>query len=119
MANSSTDSWPTRPSAVAADDRVTRPSKRLMNASVSTPDEIAWLRRAETAKTLPETLVYLSQMLFFNPYHSLARRKMYQSLQRLLQKDAFLGYIDETESFYRVRNATGLPLVVPNAFLTI
>jgi hypothetical protein len=62
---------------------------------------------------LSEALAYLSQALLFNPNFTPARRKMYQFLQRLLQKDAFLAYVDETENFYRVHNAAGLPLVVP------
>ncbi len=111
MTNPSPDPLAARPSPATA-EAVTRPGKRHGTTSFDPQEVMTWLRRAETAKTLPEVLAYLSQALFFNPRHPLARRKMYQSLQRLLQKDAFLTYVDETEGLYRVQTATGQPLVV-------
>jgi hypothetical protein len=58
-------------------------------------------------------LAYLSQALLFNPTHPLARQRMYHALQRLLQRDAFLAYVDENEGVYQVHTASGQSLVVP------
>ena len=78
-------------------------------------DADVWFWRAETATTPQDTFLYLCRALLLNPKHSGAQQRMYESLQDQLRQDAFLAYIDESDSFYRVRTGAGQPIIIPKS----
>lgn len=73
----------------------------------------AWLWRAETANNVQEKGLFLCRALLLNPKHPIAQRRMHKLLQLTLEHDACLAYVDETDTFYRVRTGAGQPLIVP------
>jgi hypothetical protein len=78
-------------------------------------DAEVWLRRAETAPTPQETFLCLCRALLLDPKHSVAQQRLYDSLQHQLRQDAFLAYIDESDTFYRVRTGAGQPIIIPKS----
>ena len=99
---------------------VTRPTRlrhpkrpRQADTQPSPRDPKVWLSRAETASTLEDSLLYLNRALAINPYHRVATRKMDEALQHILSHNAFLGYIDESDSLYRVRTGANVVLHIP------
>jgi hypothetical protein len=73
----------------------------------------AWLMRARTAPSFEEGIFCLSQANELNPNHQEGQRNTFFALERLLQEDPFLAYLDETEHLYHVRNGTYLALSLP------
>jgi hypothetical protein len=85
-----------------------------MEATHIAPRDIeAWLWRAETAEALPEILACLSRVLLLDPQQPQARRRMYETFQRLLRQDAFLDYVGETDLHYQVHTNDGQSLAIP------
>ncbi len=70
--------------------------------------EQAWLLRASTADSLDESIAALSQALDRHPASPVARQALYEAMQRLLRRDAFLAYLGETSVFYYVSTAKKL-----------
>jgi hypothetical protein len=59
--------------------------------------------RAKTSETLEESVTALNQELGLNPENTVARQALYETMQQLLRKDAFLAYQGETNVFYKIR----------------
>jgi hypothetical protein len=76
-------------------------------------DEQAWLWRAGTAESIEESIAALSHVLTLNPTHPVARRGLYEAMNRLLRRDAFLAYLGETGQFYHVRTPANLAFAHP------
>jgi hypothetical protein len=73
----------------------------------------AWLLCAETAPSIEEAVVYLNQANSLQPQDADAKQKTYQVVQKLLEQDPFLRYLDETIDLYHVRSGKQLSLAVP------
>ncbi len=73
----------------------------------------AWLLRAETCDAPEEKVAALSRVLAINPSDPAARRGLYEALQGLLRKDAFLSYVSETTELYDVRTPADLEIIQP------
>ena len=73
----------------------------------------AWLLCAATAPSIKDAVACLNQANALQPLNPEAKSKTYQLVQKLLQKDPFLLYLDETDDLYHVRSGEQLPLVVP------
>ena len=59
------------------------------------------LRLADPSETLEESVTALNQVLELNPENSEARQTLYETMQQILRKDAFLAYEGETDVIYR------------------
>lgn len=78
------------------------------------PDNVeAWLYCAVLANSEEQRFAYLSKAVSLAPDHPRARRGVYKMLQRHLQQDPFLRYLEETERTYRVVTGEGRTLIVP------
>lgn len=66
-------------------------------------NEQAWLLLADTAESSQEKITALNQVLGLNPDNMVARQALYETMQQLLRKDAFLAYQGETNVFYQIR----------------
>ncbi len=99
--------------AAARGDRA-RAHELAIQATGRAPRDIeALLFRAAVTDDLKETLECLSQVISLRPDHPDAQRGMYETLQHLLEQNAFLAYLDETNRVYHVRTGTGEPVTVP------
>lgn len=76
-------------------------------------DERAWLCRADTAESVEESIAALSHVLKLNPANPVARRGLYEAMNRLLRQDAFLAYLGETGESYHVRTPADLAFAHP------
>ncbi len=76
-------------------------------------NERAWFLLAEVAESAPERLEALGRVLRLNPGHRLARQTLFESMQELLRKDAFLGYEGETDTDYQICTPEGFELLHP------
>lgn len=76
-------------------------------------DELAWLWLAGAAETLDERISALNHVLELNPDNPNARQALYETMQKLLQRDPFLGYEGETETLYQIRTASEFQFVHP------
>ena len=61
------------------------------------------LNPANTNESLEETVTALNQALESNPENPVARQALYETMQQLLRKDAFLAYQGETDVIYKIR----------------
>ncbi len=68
-------------------------------------NEQAWLGLADTAESLEEKITALNHVLELNSKSIAARAALYEAMQHLLRKDAFLAYRGETDVLYQVRTA--------------
>lgn len=86
-----------------------------MQRSVETADRDVegWFRQARDAGTLEEMLSCLQHAHRLNPYHPQAQQLTRRALWRILQKEPFLLYHDETDHLYFVWNGLDLTLSVP------
>ena len=73
----------------------------------------AWLLRAELAPSIEEAIVCLNRANYLNPHDREGQWKTFQTLHRLLHRDPYLVYLDETEHLYRVANREYMTLNVP------
>ena len=60
------------------------------------------LNLANTSETLEESVTALNQELGLDPENAVARQALYETMQQLLRKDAFLAYQGETSVLYQV-----------------
>jgi len=85
-----------------------------LDATRIAPDNIdGWLVRAHTAASTEEILFSLSQVHRLDPDNSIAKEYTYQTLWRMLERDPYLAYIDETKDLYYVRSKEYLSLAIP------
>src|ERR1035437_7087150 len=71
------------------------------------------LNLAKTSETLEESVTALNQVLGLNPENTVARQALYETMQQLLRKDAFLAYQGETNIFYKIRTLTEFQFIHP------
>ncbi len=71
------------------------------------------LNLANTNETLEESLTGLNQELELNPENVTARQALYQTMQQMLRKDAFLAYQNETNDHYTIRTYADFQFVHP------
>ncbi|MEI7847221.1 MAG: hypothetical protein WCK35_15585 [Chloroflexota bacterium] len=71
------------------------------------------LNLANTSGTLEETLTELNLELELNPENSAARQALYQTMQQMLRKDAFLAYQNETNDHYTIRTFAEFQFIHP------
>jgi hypothetical protein len=62
---------------------------------------------------LEESVTTLNQVLELDPEDVVARQDLYETMQQLLQKDAFLAYQGETDVFYKVRTLSEFQFIHP------
>lgn len=80
---------------------------------IAPTDVNAWLLRAQTSTSFDEQLFCLNQVLNLDPGHPVANQRVYELVRRLLAKEPYLAYIQETKDLYLVRNPLYLSLAVP------
>ncbi len=85
-----------------------------LDATRIAPDNVeGWLIRARTAVSVEEILFSLSQVHRLDPNNSIAKEYTYRALWRMLERDPFLAYLDETKDLYYVRSQEYLSLAIP------
>ena len=60
------------------------------------------LNLANPSETLEESVTALNRVLESNPENIVARQELYETMQQLLRKDAFLAYQGETDVIYKI-----------------
>jgi hypothetical protein len=65
------------------------------------------------SETLEESVTALNQALGENPEDTTARQALYETMQQLLRKDAFLAYQGETNVLYKVRTQADFQFIHP------
>jgi hypothetical protein len=68
---------------------------------------------ANTNGTLEESVTALNQTLELNPENVVARQALYETMQQILRKDAFLAYQGETDVIYKVCTPTAFEFIHP------
>jgi len=68
---------------------------------------------ASTNKSLEEKVTALNQVLELNPENIVARQELYETMQKLLRKDAFLAYEGETDVSYEIRTFEDFQFIHP------
>jgi hypothetical protein len=58
---------------------------------------------SSTDNLLEQSVTTLNQELELNPQNAAARQELYETMQQMLRKDAFLAYQNETNDHYTVR----------------
>ena len=71
------------------------------------------LNLANTSETLEESVTALNQVLELNPENIVARQELYETMQQLLRKDAFLAYQGETDIIYKIRTLSEFQFIHP------
>jgi hypothetical protein len=71
------------------------------------------LNLENTSGNLEESLTQLNQELELNPENADARQALYQTMQQMLRKDAFLAYQNETNDHYTIRTFAEFQFVHP------
>lgn len=71
------------------------------------------LRLADPSETLEESVTALNQVLELNPENIEARQTLYETMQQILRKDAFLAYEGETDVIYKVRTFEEFQFIHP------
>lgn len=64
-------------------------------------------------EALEESVTTLNQVLELNPEDAVARQDLYETMQQLLKKDAFLAYQGETDLIYKVRTLSEFQFIHP------
>jgi disulfide bond formation protein DsbB len=62
---------------------------------------------------IEESVTALNQELELNPENAAARQALYETMQQMLRKDAFLAYQSETNDYYTVRTLAEFQFVHP------
>jgi hypothetical protein len=87
--------------------------ERSLAATQDQPDDVsAWIARAETAMTAEEKIFCLSQVSRLDPSHPQGKEQMQHTLWGELQRDSFLGYLEETDRIYYVRSSDFTSLAI-------
>ncbi len=87
-----------------------------LEATQKSPEDLeAWHLRANNAPSLEEKLYCLSRVYALDPYYPRAKSSMYSALRDLIRQEPFLGYIDETDTLYRIKSGLELYLNVPKS----
>jgi hypothetical protein len=73
----------------------------------------ASLNLANPTETLEESVTALNQELESNPENVVARQELYETMQQLLRKDAFLAYQGETDIIYKIRTLAEFQFIHP------
>lgn len=68
---------------------------------------------ANPGHLLEESVTELTQELELNPQNAAARQALYETMQQMLRKDAFLAYQNETNDYYTVRTLAEFQFVHP------
>jgi hypothetical protein len=68
---------------------------------------------ANPSETLEESVTALNQVLESNPENIVARQALYETMQQLLHKDAFLAYQGETDVIYKIRTLAEFQFIHP------
>jgi len=68
---------------------------------------------SKPSETLEESVTALNQVLDQNPGNAVARQALYETMQQLLRKDAFLAYQSETNAFYTIRTPAEFQFIHP------
>ena len=71
------------------------------------------LNIANTSETLEASVTSLNQALELNPENTVARQALYETMQQLLRKDAFLAYQGETNIIYKIRTLGEFQFIHP------
>lgn len=71
------------------------------------------IKSAKTSETLEESVTALNQVLELNPENIVARQELYETMQQLLRKDAFLAYQSETEVIYKISTLSEFQFIHP------
>ena len=71
------------------------------------------LHPANTSETLEESVTALNRVLELNPEDTTARQTLYETMQKILRKDAFLAYVGETDVIYKVRTFEEFQFIHP------
>jgi hypothetical protein len=101
-----------------AEDAIQRGDRLLayqlsLEATQIAPQEIeTWLMRAETAPSTEEAVTCLNQANALLPSDAAVKQKTYQMIQKLINQDPFVLYLDETDHLYHVRSGGQLSLSV-------
>ena len=64
-------------------------------------------------ETLEESVTALNQVLELNPENTIARQELYETMQQLLRKDAFLAYQGETDVIYKICTLSEFQFIHP------
>ena len=70
-------------------------------------------RPARASGTLEESVTALTEVIESDPENVAARQKLYEKMQQLLRKDAFLAYQGETDVVYKIRTLAEHKFVHP------
>jgi hypothetical protein len=73
----------------------------------------ASLNLSNPDKTLEESVTSLNQTLERNPGDAVARQALYETMQKILRKDAFLAYQGETNVLYQVSTLGEFQFIQP------
>jgi hypothetical protein len=65
-------------------------------------NEQAWMLLVDLSESADARITALGQILRLNPGNATARQTLYETMQQLLRKDAFLTYQGETSTFYQI-----------------
>ena len=68
---------------------------------------------SKTGNILEESVTALNQELELNPENATARQALYETMQQMLRKDAFLAYQNETNDHYTIRTFGEFQFVHP------
>ena len=71
------------------------------------------LNLTDSSETLEESVTALNQVLELNPENTEARQTLYEIMQQILRKDAFLAYEGETDVIYKVRTFEEFQFIHP------
>jgi hypothetical protein len=71
------------------------------------------LNLANTSETLEDSVTALNQVLALTPENAVARQALYETMQQLLRKDAFLAYQGETDVIYKIRTLSDFQFIHP------
>ncbi len=67
----------------------------------------------KTSETLEEAVTALNEELGQNPQNPVARQALYETMQQLLRKDAFLAYSGETSVLYKIHTLAEFQFIHP------
>jgi len=68
---------------------------------------------ADPVEKLEESVTALNQELELDPENAVARQTLYETMQQLLRKDAFLAYQGETDVIYKIRTLSEFQFIHP------
>jgi disulfide bond formation protein DsbB len=81
--------------------------EQYIELPISSPD------LSNTGSILEESVTALNQKLELDPQNAAARQALYETMQQMLRKDAFLAYQNETNDHYTIRTFAEFQFVHP------